>query len=168
MMTMMIMTGISSGKRFEHNWKNSIPKDVFYYRLRDGSSSWGGNENVRFQVQNICDSIMFDGDYLYTLELKSTKGKSLPFNNIKKHQIDDLLWCSSYQNVIAGFVIEFSELSECYFVEINQFNAFYDKTNRKSLPLKFCQEKGIKISAEKKKINSRFDIEKFLNDVKGK
>ena len=122
MMTMMIMTGISSGKRFEHNWKNSVPKDIFYYRLRDGSSSWGGN----------------------------------------------LLWCSSYQNVIAGFVIEFSELSECYFVEINQFNAFYDTTNRKSLSLQFCRENGIKIGVEKKKINSRFDIEKFLNDVKGK
>lgn len=153
------------GKRFERNWKNSIPKDIFFYRLRDGSSSWGGNKNVRFQVENICDSIMFDGDYLYTLELKSTKGKSLPFNNIKKHQINDLLWCSSYPNVIAGFVIEFSELSECYFIEINRFKAFYDTTNRKSLPLKFCQENGIKIGVKKKKVNSRFDIYKFIDDT---
>lgn len=162
---MMIMTGINNGKRFEQNWKNSIPKDIFYYRLRDGSSSWGGNENVRFQVENICDSIMFDGDYLYTLELKSTKGKNLPFNNIKKHQIEDLLWCSSYANVIAGFVIEFSKLSECFFIEISQFKTFYDTTDRKSLPLQFCRENGIKIGVEKKKINSRFDIKKFIDDV---
>ncbi len=153
------------GKRFEQNWKNSIPKDIFYYRLRDGSSSWGGNENVRFQAENICDSIMFDGNYLYTLELKSTKGKSLSFYNIKKHQIEDLLWCSSYPNVIAGFVIEFSELLECYFVEISKFKTFYDTTNRKSLPIQFCKENGTKIGVEKKKINSRFDVYKFINDV---
>lgn len=156
---------MNSGKRFEQNWKNSIPKDIFYYRLRDGSSSWGGNENVRFQVENICDSIMFDGNYLYTLELKSTKGKSLPFNNIKKHQIEDLLWCSSYPNVIAGILIEFSELNECYFIEISQFKTFYDITNRKSLPLQFCRENGIKIGVEKKKINSRFDIYKFIKEL---
>lgn len=155
---------MNSGKRFEQNWKNSIPKDIFYYRLRDGSSSWGGNENVRFQVENICDSIMFDGEYLYTLELKSTKLKNLPFNNIKKHQIEDLLWCNSYPNVIAGILIEFSKLSECYFIEISQFKTFYDTTNRKSLPLQFCRENGIKIGVEKKKINSKFDIEKFLKD----
>lgn len=163
-MTMMIMTRINNGKRFEQNWKNSVPKDIFYYRLRDGSSSWGGNENVRFQAENICDSIMFDGDYLYTLELKSTKGKSLPFNNIKKHQIDDLLRCSSYSNVIAGFVIEFNELSECYFIEISRFKTFYDTTNRKSLSLQFCRENGIKIGVEKIKINRKFDIEKFLKE----
>lgn len=159
------MTGINSGKRFEQNWKKSIPKDIFYYRFRDGSSSWGGNDKVRFQQTNICDCLMFDGDYLYLLELKSTKGKSLPFNNIKKHQIDDLLWASEYANTICGLVVEFSELSECYFIEISQFKTFYDTTNRKSLPLQFCRENGIKIGVEKKKINSRFDIYKFINDV---
>lgn len=162
---MKVMTGINSGKRFEQNWKNSIPKDIFYYRFRDGSSSWGGNDKVRFQQTNICDCLMFDGDYLYLLELKSTKGKSLPFNNIKKHQIDDLLWASEYANTICGLVIEFSELMECYFIEINQFKTFYDSTNRKSIPVDYLRKKGIKIDTEKKKINSKFDVKKFINDV---
>lgn len=156
---------MNSGKRFEQNWKNSIPKDVFYYRFRDGSSSWGGNDKVRFQQTNICDCLMFDGDYLYLLELKSTKEKSLPFSNIKKHQIKDLLWASKYANTICGLVVEFSELSECYFIEISQFKTFYDTTNRKSLPLQFCKENGIKIGVEKKKVNSRFDIDRFIDDV---
>ena len=159
------MTGINSGKRFEQNWKDSIPKDIFYYRFRDGSSSWGGNDKVRFQQTNICDCLMFDGDYLYLLELKSTKGKSLPFNNIKKHQINDLLWASEYANTICGLVIEFSELKECYFVEISQFKKFYDSVNRKSIPINYLHENGIKISVEKKKINSKFNVEKFINDV---
>ena len=75
------------------------------------------------------------------------------------------MWCSSYANVIAGFVIEFSKLSECFFIEISQFKTFYDTTDRKSLPLQFCRENGIKIGVEKKKINSRFDIKKFIDDV---
>ena len=165
MKTMRIMTGINSGKRFEQNWKNSIPKDIFYYRFRDGSSSWGGNDKVRFQQTNICDCLMFDGDYLYLLELKSTKGKSLPFNNIKKHQIDDLLWASEYANTICGLVIEFSDLTGCYFIEIGRFKAFYDSTNRKSIPIDYLRKNGIKIGIEKKKINSKFDVKKFINDV---
>lgn len=159
------MTGINSGKRFEQNWKNSIPKDIFYYRFRDGSSSWGGNDKVRFQQTNICDCLMFDGDYLYLLELKSTKGKSLPFNNIKKHQIDDLLWASEYANTICGLVVEFSDLTGCYFIEIGRFKAFYDSTNRKSIPIDYLRKNGIKIGIEKKKINSKFDVKKFINDV---
>lgn len=162
---MRIMTGINSGKRFEQNWKNSIPKDIFYYRFRDGSSSWGGNDKVRFQQTNICDCLMFDGDYLYLLELKSTKGKSLPFNNIKKHQIDDLLWASEYANTICGLVVEFSDLTGCYFIEIGRFKAFYDSTNRKSIPIDYLRKNGIKIGIEKKKINSKFDVKKFINDV---
>ena len=159
------MTGINSGKRFEQNWKNSIPKDIFYYRFRDGSSSWGGNDKVRFQQTNICDCLMFDGDYLYLLELKSTKGKSLPFNNIKKHQTDDLLWASEYANTICGLVVEFSELEGCYFIEINRFKTFCDSTARKSMPIDYLREKGIKIDVEKKKINSKFNVEKFINDI---
>ena len=154
---MKVMTGINSGKRFEQNWKNSIPKDVFYYRFRDGSSSWGGNDKVRFQQTNICDCLMFDGDYLYLLELKSTKGKSLPFSNIKKHQIKDLLWASKYANTICGLVVDF--------IEISRFKAFYDSTNRKSIPIDYLREKGIKIGVEKKKVNSKFDIKNFINNV---
>lgn len=156
---------MNSGKRFEQNWKKSIPKDIFYYRFRDGSSSWGGNDKVRFQQTNICDCLMFDGDYLYLLELKSTKGKSLPFDNIKKHQIDDLLWVSKYANTICGLVIEFSELEECYFIEISHFKTFYDSTDRKSIPIDYLRGKGMKIGVEKKKINSKFNVGKFINDV---
>lgn len=156
---------MNTGKRFEQNFKKSIPQDIFYYRLRDGSSSWGGNDKVRFQQTNICDCLMYDGCYLYLLELKSTKGKSLSFNNIKKHQIRDLLKCSSYANIITGLVIEFSDLLECYFIEIGQFEEFYDQTNRKSIPIDYLRKNGIKIDLEKKKVNSHFNIQKFIEDT---
>ena len=153
-----------SGKRFEENWKASMPEDIFYYRLRDGSGAWGGNDKVRFQKENICDCIIFDGDYLYTLELKSTKAKSLPYANIKDHQINDLEWCSEVANVISGFVIEFDSYNECFFIEINVFKDFYINEQRKSLPIDFCRKNGTKIEIKNLKVNRRFNIQKFLND----
>lgn len=156
---------MNSGKRFEQNFKNSIPKDIFYYRLRDGSSSWDKGSKTRFQQTNICDCIVFNGNYLYTLELKSTKGKSLPFSNIKKHQISDLIWCSEFANVISGFVIEFASLDECYFIEISQFKRFCDTTERKSIPIDFCRKNGLKIGVTILKINRKFDVANFLKEA---
>lgn len=156
---------MNSGKRFENNFKNSVPKDIFYYRFRDGSSSWGGNEKVRFQQTNICDCMLFDGKVLYLLELKSTKQKSLPFNNIKKHQIEDLLKAKKYSQIICGLIIEFSGLNECYFVEIEQFKGFYDNADRKSLPIDYCRKNGIKIDLEMKKINKKLDIKSMIEKI---
>lgn len=156
---------MNSGKRFENNFKNSVPKDIFYYRFRDGSSSWGGNEKVRFQQTNICDCMLFDGKVLYLLELKSTKQKSLPFNNIKKHQIEDLLKAKKYSQIICGLIIEFSGLNECYFVEIKQFKGFYDNADRKSLPIDYCRKNGIKIDLEMKKINKKLDIKSMIEKI---
>ena len=44
---------MNSGKRFENNFKNSVPENVFYYRFRDGTSSWSKEENslTRFQAK---------------------------------------------------------------------------------------------------------------------
>ena len=154
-----------SGKRFEENFKKGVPKDVFYYRLRDGSSSWGGNDKVRFQQTNICDLIMFNGNTFFALELKSTKGKSLPYKNIKEHQISDLLWCDSFKNVVSGFVIEFSDIDECYFVKITDFKRFKDNNRRMSLPIDYCRKNGLKIGFKKKRINNIYNVKKFINDI---
>lgn len=156
---------MNNGKRFEQNFKKSVPDDIFLYRLKDGSASWGGTEKVRFQPTNICDFIMHDGEYLYFLELKSTKGKSLPFSNIKKHQVEDLLWASSYANVVAGFLIEFSDLKEVYFLEINRYKRFLHDCNRMSIPLDYLAKNGIKIDVEKKKVNCTYNIEKMIDDI---
>ena len=153
------------GKRFEQNFKKSVPDNIFYYRFRDGSSSWGGNDKVRFQQTNICDSLMYDGKRMYLLELKSTKAKNLPFSNIKQHQIEDLLKASKYINTICGLIIEFSELIECYFIEINKLKEFYDKTSRKSIPIDYLRENGTKIEIKRLKVNNRFNISKFIEEV---
>lgn len=153
---------MNSGKRFEQCFRKSVPKNIFYYRLKDSSNTWSNGDKTRFTNTNICDSIMFDGFYLYMLELKSTKGKSLPYSNIREHQINDLLWCDTFANIISGLVVEFSDYNECYFIEISQFKEFKKSSNRKSLPIDFCKNKGIKIDVEKLKVNKKYNIEKFI------
>lgn len=153
---------MNSGKRFEQCFRKSVPKNIFYYRLKDSNNTWSNGDKTRFTNTNICDSIMFDGFYLYMLELKSTKGKSLPYSNIREHQINDLLWCDTFNNIISGLVIEFSDYNECYFIEISRFKVFKDSSDRKSLPIDFCKKKGIKIDVEKLKVNKKYNIEKFI------
>lgn len=156
---------MNSGKRFEQNVKDSIPNDIYIYRFKDGSASWGGNDKVRFQPKNICDFMLYKKPYLFLLELKSTKGKSLPLSNIKKHQIDDLLEASKHEGIICGLLIEFSDHNTAYFVEISQFESFLEETRRKSLPMDYLAKNGVKIDIQRKKVNIKLNIEKMIKDI---
>lgn len=69
----------SVGKAFEQNFKNSIPKNIFYYRPPDAAQSFGNNQNLRFSAKSPCDCFMFDGDFLYAFELKSVGTKSISY-----------------------------------------------------------------------------------------
>lgn len=159
---------MNSGKRFEDNFRKSIPDNVFYYRFRDGTSSWDKSSQTRFQSKNICDCMLHDSQYLYLLELKSTKGKSIPLSNIRKNQVDDLLAASKHRNVIAGIVVEFSDLGQVYFMPIDLVSKWYFQSDRKSIPLQsFQNEPCIEIYGTKKKVNYRYNIEQFIIDVVG-
>jgi recombination protein U len=168
---------IGSGKRFEQQWKDSIPQSIFYYRFRDGTSAWGEQENTRFQAKNMCDCEMFDGSKLYLLELKSHKGKSLPFSAfLKKNkagkfdpsdkaclkQILDLSKASTYKNIIAGFVINFSDVGKTYFCKVDDVYYFVTHEDSKSIPIAWCEQWGKEISGKKKKVNWRWDISGFV------
>ena len=156
---------MNSGKRFENNFKKSIPKDVYVYRFKDGSASWGGNEKVRFQAKNICDFMLYKKPYLFLFELKSTKGKSLPNTNIKKHQLEDLLIASNYIGTVCGLLIEFSDCNTVYFIEIKEYDNFIKYNTRKSIPIEYLKEKGIEVETTKKKINIKLNIEKMLSQI---
>jgi len=154
---------VTSGKKFENNWRDSIPETVFYYRFRDGTSSWGGGqENTRFQMQNMCDCMMFDGAKLYLLELKSHKGKSIPFSAIRQNQLDELSKASTHKNIIAGFVIHFADIGTTYFCKADDVLYFIAHEERKSIPISWCQRWGIEIIGKLKKVNYSWDIKSFV------
>ena len=123
-------------------------------------------KNTRFQQRNICDCMMYDGQYLYLLELKSHKGSSLPLSAIRENQIADLMAASEHANVVAGLVVNFSDKEETFFMPINLAFKWFNNGVRKSIPIKEFRDNCIQINSCKKKTNYSYDINKFIKDIK--
>ena len=165
----------SVGKIFEQNFKNSIPDNIFYYRPPDAAQSFGNNQNLRFSAKSPCDCFMFDGDFLYAFELKSVGTKSISYEISKddngiihKHQIDNLKKFSTYKNIISGFIFDFRLSEKTYFCPITQFIYMTANLNKKSFHEKDLFEWCNPIDIEKKKlkVNYKYNIIKFLEDIK--
>lgn len=156
---------MNNGKKFENNFRDSMPDDVFFYRFRDGTSSWEKGEMTRFQQKNICDCMLHDGKYLYLLELKSHKGKSLPLSAIRENQIKSLSEADKHKNIIAGLIVNFSDIEETYFMDIKLASKWFYNGVRKSIPLSEFRTYCMPINACKKKVNYRYAVEEFIKDV---
>ena len=156
---------MNSGKRFEQNFRKSVPSNIFYYRLKDSTNNWGSNNQIRFSSNNPCDAIMFDGTYLYLVELKNHKGKSLPLSCIRDNQLKELEEYSKYKNVKSCVIINFEELEECYCLFIDQIREFIELGSRKSISFAYCQENAVKIDLVKLRTNYRYDVGKFIESV---
>lgn len=156
---------MNSGKRFENNFRLSVPSNVFYYRFKDGTSSWDKGTITRFQHKNICDSMLFYQNKLFLIECKSHKGKSLPLSRIRDNQVEELLKASKYDGIIAGILIEFSEIREYYFLEINKLIEYTEEfTHKKSIPVQYLRENAESVSHELKRVNVRLDIKEFVEN----
>lgn len=121
--------------------------------------------------------MLFDGEYFYTLELKSVGTNSISFERIKddkgiihKYQIDSLLKFSKYKNVVSGFLLDFRLSDTTYFLRINEFIDMISNLDKKSFNekdmFKWCEP--FKIKKKKLKINYKYDVEKFLNTITNK
>ena len=174
------MNIINDGKVFENAWKKSVDKaGYFYHRLKDSAQSFGGSNNLRFSLKNPYDNIMFAERYLFTLELKSTKGTSLSFWRedfddktksqtflIHRHQLEGMLKSSKFANVISGLVINFRETTNhTYFWHINNFLEYTNKLDKKSFNENdVINGNGLIINQTLKKVNYEYDVKKFVDD----
>lgn len=154
---------MNEGKKFEEDFKKSVPKSCFYYRFKDGTSSWDKGTNTRFQSKNICDCMVYAYEYgrLYLLELKSHKGKSIPINCIKINQIKGLLEAREY-HIECYVVFNMRDVNETYAIDIRTLKAYIETTDRKSIPISFMKEVGELIPQEKKKVRWKYNLENFL------
>ena len=100
----------NEGKVFEKDFQDSYPIGVFIYRLKDTASTFTGGKNTKYTTYNMCDYIAFNPEHkcVLALELKSFKGKSMPFTNIKSHQLTDMKKAKDEQNIESYFVLNFS------------------------------------------------------------
>ena len=156
---------MNSGKVFESDFKKSVPPNIYYYRLRDGTASWSGGE-TRFQATNDYDCSLFDGDVLVTCELKSVKGKSIPFSNIKKNQIDGLRKACEFRNVISVIIINFRETNQTYAIPIIALTGFMNLTTKKSINITDCESLGVAIESTLKRTRSSYDIREMIDNLK--
>ncbi len=158
----------SEGKKFEEDFKKSCDstEGVFYYRIKDGSA-WGNSDIMRFQVKNDFDNFVYSEYGLCLFELKSVKGKSLPLSNIRQNQIDGLNKAinKNIKKIYAGFIINFRDCQETYFMSIIQFNDFIKNNERKSIPIDYCRNNCLLVESEQLRTRFRYNIKKFLKDM---
>ena len=153
----------NEGKKFEEDFKKSVPDDVYFLRLQD-AGGWSNADNTRFTVSNICDAIMFKVPFLHMVELKSHKGKSIPFSCIREKQLLKLAEADMYSGVVAWFIFNFRSVESTYAVRASKLIIFKETTERKSIPLDFCAANGIYIPAAKKRTRWTYLLESILGD----
>lgn len=154
------MTKKNEGKRFEEDFRQSIPDNIFCYRIKDSS-------NFYQTTKNMCDFILFKSPYLLLLELKSTKSNQFSTDEkiIKQHQVDDLYDVQmKHLFVESGFILNYRgrELKtktvppETYFIPIHEMRKVYYK--EKSIHKDLAREIGIEIPYRKKITRYEYDI----------
>lgn len=168
------------GKVFEEDIKKSCEEqNVFFYRIKD-VSHFMLKPNAKIS-QNDYDSFIYKMPNLFPVELKSTKAKSISFDNkiIKEHQVKALQQAAEYDGVIAGFIFNFRSANNfTCFVHIKDFlrikylsehqikdHEFQSKLNKSSIGIDICKEVGIEIKNVKKKVRYRYYMNQLLDKL---
>lgn len=107
------------------------------------------------------------------MELKSTNKKSFSIQRakedtskeIKYHQIESLTIANSFENIFAGFILDFRN-ENTYWMDINSFNNFLLENDKKSINIEDVKKyNGIIIDKNKIRVNYKYNIEKLLKDI---
>lgn len=170
---------LNEGKIFEQQIKASAKKQgVYMYRIRDTSPTQL-KRNVKVSP-NVFDCFIFSDGFLFPAELKSTKQKSISWDEriIKQHQIDSLKEAAIYSNIIPGFLFNFREPEDnTYFVHINDFLIYKDiaengkehtyksKVNKSSIPIGICREIGVKLISIKARTKYTYYTNQMCRDL---
>jgi penicillin-binding protein-related factor A (putative recombinase) len=168
------------GKNFESIIKSNAPSYFKMVRIPDPPQSFTKREDTSFSRKNPYDFECFDTKHRiqYCFELKTAAQKYMSYHtcandekegknaNIQWHQIDGLTRASEYDNVVAGFLLNFrldNGEQLLYFMNIKDFNKFRDGSNKRSLNIMDVSlNGGIKISGEKLRVNYRWNLDEFL------
>lgn len=170
----------NAGKLFEEDIKNSIPDSCFVQRLKDGSAG-GGEKRVRLRSNNICDYIVFDGQWLHLWELKSHKGNSIPtsakynekgtlthYGVFASNQLIGLMEEYTKKNVNPGVIVNFRDKGKTIFISILHVYQAVVVDGKKSLSVEWCEQYGTLIPQQRKgrsKIHWTYDLGCLLDNL---
>lgn len=172
----------NAGKKFEDNFKKSLPDWCLVIRLPDPAASFSGGTETRFSVKNPCDYIIFNTKQrvLYCLELKSTKQKSISFEDIDKskqptrmvhkHQIKGLMKFAEYKYVMPGFVFNFRDEKNAeertYFQHIADFSRMAKAIGKSSFNESDVRDfNAMEIHGKIKRTNYEWDLCEFFEKI---
>ena len=158
----------NEGKKFENDFKASVPSTCWIYRLRDNASSFAGGTNTRFTSSNICDYIMHDDNTrtLFLIECKSTKSTSISLTMLRQSQIDSLKEVSKHM-LVAGMIVNFrNENNDTFFITIDEYLDMMESIKKKSFNIKDLESIGAtRIHSEKKRTRYKYDVQGMINEL---
>ena len=174
------------GKRFERDFKASIPPDAWCYRLRDSPISYYGGseaEGIRFAQDNICDFFLYRAPTLYLLELKTVGTRSAALASLfgkydpdkhaykKQKHLQDMAVAATRRGLQALVVLNYRLSEHTYALPADTVLRFVeqaiDNGGRKSIPESWCRENGIAVAARQLRVNWRYDVAGMMEAVEG-
>lgn len=148
---------VKHGKRFEADFIASIPARCDVTRLKDGGG-WSNASNMRFTSNNPCDFIVYSHGKMYKMELKTVKDSTMPFSNIKEHQLVGLS-DSATKGVMAKFIVNFRGVNETYMIDVVNMITIIKTCDRKSLTVELAKQYGRLIPQTIKISRYKYDLE---------
>lgn len=165
---------VNKGYVLQDNIKKSCEKqDILFYRFKDSPFSFANSDKTKFTTNNICDCMMFLANKLLFVELKSTKGKSFSFTEHSLRQLNDINKIIHNKQglrrfgVYGCFIIEFRELEETYFIQVQDILKYLNENNTKTINIQkyIKNNKFIKVEQKLLRKNYTFDFRKLFIDL---
>lgn len=172
---------MNEGKKFELAFKNSVPENIYYFRIPDPAESFSSiKTGLRFTIQNPCDIFLYNPDTktMYALELKSTQNTSISYWRedfedkskkqtfmIRKNQIQGLQKINRF-SIVSGFIYNFRYTNHTYFQSISDFLEMTKDSTKKSFnEADVFKNKGVRIDQQLMRSNYKYDVEKFMSEI---
>lgn len=148
------------GKVFEAEIRASIPPDFYVERYKDDTSGFYG-------VSNPADFRLYKYPLTFLLELKTHRGKSIPLAKIRENQVNGMYRASQYKGIYGGFILNYRDLEETYYISVDQMVSFISSQERKSVPVEWCRDVGIRIAQKMKRVRYSYDLGEWLGRYYG-
>ena len=164
----------NAGKKFEEDFQKSASMVMNIDRLKDPPQSFNSGcqgcpkQKTWFSPRNLCDFIGFSHPFQFYFELKSHKGKSVPFSVIvtkeKDTRLEEMVQKEiDWYGVFAYVIFNWRDCgNNTYAVPAIRVLDFINHAERKSIPYDWTEQNGTRLEHKLKRVRYSYDVEKWL------
>ena len=69
---------------------------------------------------------------------------------------------SRHKGIYCGFILNYRDLEETYYITVAQMVEFINAGERKSIPVEWCRENGVQIAQKKKRVRYSYDLAEWF------